>query len=234
MNPLRAASPIQMRILFFDTETNGLPKFRTAVLASDWPAIVQVAWQVWDVPVGKEPALHSAASYLVKPPPSLAWDLGSQAIHLITKEKALAEGTDPAEVWDAFAATLADCVFVVAHNLAFDKAVMDADAVRRGAAPYGWPSLRVPPGIECCTMQSTKAFCRLPTLYPRAEDPYKYPKLSELHSLLFGNKTLLHFHNATVDVDCTVQCFLRLVELKVLPLDDWRFAVRLPLRGGDP
>ena len=216
-----------MRILFFDTETNGLPKFKTSVAPSEWPAVVQVAWQVWDFPsLGEttgtagttgttaDPTLHSAASYYVKPPPSLEWNLGSQAIHLVTKEQALREGVEPEEVWGAFAHVLADVDCIVAHNLAFDKKVVDADAARRGAPPYRWPSL------QCCTMMSTKAYCRLPSMYSRPEDPYKFPKLSELHALLFGNARLLHFHNASVDVDCTVQCFRRLVELKVLRLDD--------------
>jgi DNA polymerase III epsilon subunit-like protein len=234
-----------MRILFFDTETNGLPKFRTAVAPSDWPAIVQVAWQVWDsrpeevataataiaatattaTAATAAFSLLSASSYIVKPSPSLIWNMESQAIHLISKEKALVEGSDPEEVWSAFAEALAGASLVVAHNLAFDKSVVDADASRRGAPPYRWPSL------QCCTMMSTKAFCRLPSLYSRPEDPYKYPKLSELHALLFGNARLIHFHNASVDVDCTVQCFRRLVELKVLPLEEWRLTLRV---GGVP
>jgi len=220
-----------MRILFFDTETNGLPKFKTSVAPSEWPAVVQVAWQVWDFPSATDPVLHSAASYYVKPSPSLEWNLGSQAIHLVTKEQAIREGAEPEEVWGAFAHALADVDCVVAHNLAFDKKVVDADAARRGAPPYRWPSK------ECCTMMSTTAYCRLPSMYsrpedppreagralpsraPLARDPYKFPKLSELHALLFGNARLFHFHNASVDVDCTVQCFRRLVELKVLRLE---------------
>jgi len=207
---------IQMRILFFDTETNGLPKFKTSVAPSEWPAVVQVAWQVWDFPAlgsTADPVLHSAASYYVKPSPTLEWNLGSQAIHLVTKEQALREGAEPEEVWGAFTHALADVDCIVAHNLAFDKKVVDADAARRGAPPYRWPSK------ECCTMMSTKAYCRLPSMYSRPEDPYKFPKLSELHALLFGNARLFHFHNASVDVDCTVQCFRRLVELKVLRLE---------------
>ena len=209
-----------MRILFFDTETNGLPKFKQT--PPEWPAIVQVAWQTWDFPLSGVPVLHSAYSYIVKPSPLLLWDLGSQAIHSITKERALAEGTEPQEIWDAFASELVETNVLVAHNLAFDKSVVDADAIRRAAAPFKWPTL------QCCTMQSTKAYCRLPSLYSRPEDPYKYPKLSELHALLFGNRQLIHFHNASVDVDCTVQCFKRLVELKVLPLEEWRTALRVP------
>lgn len=216
-----------MRVLFFDTETNGLPRYRTSVDAADWPAVVQIAWQVWDF-AAETPVLQSACSYIVKPPASLAWDPGSQAIHTISREQALAEGTEPAEVWAEFAEALRTATVLVAHNLAFDKKVVESDATRRGAAPYHWPP------HECCTMMLSKTFCRLPSMYPRAEDPYKYPKLSELHALLFGNECLIHFHNASVDVDCTVQCFRRLVELNVISLREWRLAVRAPLREGDP
>ena len=218
--------PSEMRVLFFDTETNGLPKGpRGSSNPSDWPAIVQLAWQVWEFPSAspdastggtstKEPSPISAVSYIICPSPELVWDLGSQAFHTISKERATTEGVDAGEALTAFRAALAATPLVVAHNLAFDKPVLDAEIVRRGLPPLSWPSLRG--GRECCTMLESKDFCRLPSMYSRTE--YKYPKLSELHALLFGNQTSIVFHNAANDVEATVQCFRRLVTLGVIPL----------------
>lgn len=199
-----------MRVLFFDTETNGLPTGpRGSSNPHDWPAIVQLAWQVWDFPS----YVHvSSASYILRPSPELVWNLGSQAFHQISKERAVAEGVDPAEALAAFRAVLDSCPFVVAHNLAFDKPVLGAEIQRRGLPPLLWPLGRG--GRECCTMIASKDYCRLPSPYGRGD--YKYPKLSELHALLFGTKTAVAFHNAAEDVEATVQCFLRLVDEGIL------------------
>jgi DNA polymerase-3 subunit alpha/DNA polymerase-3 subunit epsilon len=209
-----------MRILFFDTETNGLPKGpRGSANPHDWPAIVQLAWQVWEF--SDSPRHLYSASYIVRPHPELVWDLGSQGFHRITKDRALSEGDDAAEVLEAFRTALSESSILVAHNLAFDKPVLSAELSRRGFPALAWPT------IECCTMVASKNYCRLPSAYSRTD--YKFPKLSELHALLFGINTPITFHNAANDVEATVQCFRRLVELEVLPLDVWDFALRVPL-----
>jgi len=40
-----------MRVLFLDTETNGLPQNRYApyTMIGVWPSLCQIAWQVWDM-----------------------------------------------------------------------------------------------------------------------------------------------------------------------------------------
>lgn len=207
-----------MRILFFDTETNGLPKGpRGSTNPHDWPAIVQLAWQTWEF--DEAPRQRTSVSYILRPSPELVWDLGSQAFHQITKERALAEGVEPTEALAAFRAALAECAVVIAHNLAFDKPVLSSEISLRGLSALPWPS------IECCTMMASKDYCRLPSAYSRTE--HKFPKLSELHALLFGTNTPIVFHNAANDVEATVACFRRLVALGVIPLDVWEFALRV-------
>ena len=206
-----------MRILFFDTETNGLPRQKNSTVATDWPPVVQLAWQVWDA-AADPPVCISNISHIVKPDPSLVWDLGSQVFHTISKERALSEGAEPDKVFAAFRTALESSTVVVAHNIAFDKPVLSMEAIRRGYPPLSWSAQ------ECCTMMASREFCRLPSMYSRPSDPYKYPKLSELHAILFGNNSGIVFHDAAADVDCTVRCFFRLVELAVIPLDALRVA----------
>jgi DNA polymerase-3 subunit epsilon len=216
-----------MRILFFDTETNGLPKGpRGSSVPEDWPSIVQIAWQVWDCDYPKEPVLASSVSHILRPSVDVVWDLGSQGFHQITKERALGEGVDPLVALDAFRTVLAESQIVVAHNLAFDKSVVTFEGVRRRLPPLSWPRLRG--GQDCCTMEMSTQFCRLPSRYSRTD--YKFPKLSELHALLFGNQTSIVFHNAANDVEATVRCFWRLVALDVIPLETWAILLRV----GDP
>jgi hypothetical protein len=77
-----------MRILFLDTETNGLPKNRYApyTMTEAWPTLVQIAWQVVDFPADPtiKPAPLYVSSFLVKPEAGMVWSTEAEAIHKIT------------------------------------------------------------------------------------------------------------------------------------------------------
>jgi DNA polymerase III epsilon subunit-like protein len=83
-------------IIFFDTETTGLPKNRNsnALESKDnWPDIVSVAWAVYE----HNGTLVKKGYSIVKPD---GWiiEQGSINVHGITEEKAYAEGRDLYEV----------------------------------------------------------------------------------------------------------------------------------------
>jgi len=211
-----------MRILFFDTETNGLPPRDRSTLISDvdkWPHIVQLAWQYWDF-TDSEPVCLSSRCEIIKPSETLEWNEESAAIHNISKTQALATGIPANELFAAFVETATNANIIVAHNLAFDRSILKAAIVRENpsASFLWWPS------HDYCTMENTKALCKLPSKskFPKASDPYKWPTLGELHTFLFGNNDGFKFHSADADVDCMVKCFLELVKRKHVPIDTWR------------
>jgi hypothetical protein len=70
-------------------------------------------------------------------------------------------------------------------------------------------------------MKESKDFCKLPSTSSHHND-YKYPKLSELYTLLFGSTDTITFHNADHDVDATQTCFYELVRRRVLRRPDDR------------
>ena len=107
-----------MRILFFDTETNGLPK-RPATTAADYPSIVQLAWQLWDSNKTTQ-ALISKHSHIIKPPLLTVWNLESQEFHKITHQQALDEGKHCSDVFHLLRDDLLLTDLIVAHNLSFD------------------------------------------------------------------------------------------------------------------
>ena len=92
-----------MKLLFFDTETNGLPLKRNASfkLVENWPRIIQSAWQVWDV--SGDPQMCNVTESIIQPDIELVWDAGSAAIHGISKERALREGLPGSQVFADFA-----------------------------------------------------------------------------------------------------------------------------------
>ena len=207
-----------MRILFFDTETNGLPKNRYAAISNleNWPRIIQIAWQVWDLSE-KDFTRHTQMCYLVKPGEDIKWDEGSAKIHGISQQTATEKGVPGNDVFKEFAETARSCDLVVAHNIGFDKPIVIAECFRT----YKHTDVSWWPRNEYCTCDNTTALCKLPSKFPKPTDPYKKPRLSELHTYLFGNPGDYDAHSADGDVQSLVNCFQELLRLRVLPVADW-------------
>ena len=207
-----------MRIFFFDTETNGLPSVRNARpdAVDVWPVVVQIAWTVAEWDEGRDPEqepgrgpgqgfrILESASHIIRPDPEMKWSEESARIHGVSRERALAEGVSGVAVFGTVNALLGSVDCVVAHNLGFDKPVLTCELLRHGFCPAF-------PALSYCTMDKTKGLCKLPTPFSRPSDPYKFPKLSELYTYLFGSVDGIAFHAADVDVECLVRCFRELV-----------------------
>ena len=214
-----------MRIIVLDTETNGLPANRYISYTNTkvWPAIVQVAWEVWDIRFdgAAEPMQLRKTSLLVKPPTDLVWNEESAAIHGISRETAEAKGVPARDALLLLAADCRECDLAVIHNLAFDKNILWSAAHRLEepelAAPIWWPK------HELCTMLGTAAICKIPSTAKKANpaDPYKWPRLDELWAYLFPETPAPQgLHDAGVDVGVLVRCFLELHRRRVLALPD--------------
>jgi len=218
----------QMRILYFDTETNGLPKDRKALTRDThaWPHVVQIAWQVYEYTEStSDPVLISRVDYILQPDTSLTeWNAESAAIHGISRAMAEERGRPGVSVLAEFMGAAKDAHVLVAHNMAFDKPVLRAAYYRINPDEkfLWWPAL------EYCTMENTKSICKLPSKYSKPHDPYKYPRLSELHTHLFGDDgTVFAYHNASADVDCLVKCTHELIRRRLVPFDVWERAFRV-------
>ncbi len=182
--------------LFFDTETTGLPRDYKAPISEldNWPRLVQIAWLQYN---------HSgekllSRNYVIKPQGFIIPEQSSR-IHGITNEMAVNEGYDLKKVLREFSEILNKSKILVAHNISFDEKVVGAELLRNNIQSN---LLKIP---KICTMKSSTDFCRIPSRYRR----YKWPNLSELHSVLF-NKPLLNGHDAMVDTTACAECFFEL------------------------
>jgi DNA polymerase III epsilon subunit-like protein len=196
--------------LFLDTETTGLPLSwdAPASAVSNWPRLVQLAWELHD-PGGRP---LGAESHLVRPG-GFSIPLTAEKIHGISTERAAREGRGLDEVLDAFAAAIEGARAVVSHNLRFDRNVVEAELHRRGRrSPFEGKTL-------VCTMLSSTEFCRLP-----GKRGFKWPTLAELHLALFGN-ALREAHDAAVDVSTCSKCFFELEK---------RGVIRVPFSAAPP
>lgn len=190
--------------LFFDTETNGLPRSYDAPpsTTSDWPRIVTLAWLVAGAD-GKELRSEHA---LVKPD---GWSISAEttAVHGITTERARAEGVPVERVIKRFAVPVWQCGAMIAHNFNFDHGVVGSEFLRAGLADP------IAPKMSLCTMLSTVDVVRLPG---KRAGSFKWPRLAELHRFLFDVDPPDQ-HDALGDVRSTAKCFFELRRRDLLP-----------------
>lgn len=217
----------RMRILFFDTETNGLPTDRYALTTDveKWPRIIQIAWQLWEFDSAESSGTRLCAeSHIIRPPEDLVWNTESEGIHKISKARALSDGVPGDRVLAAFRTAASQAHVLSAHNMAFDKPVLRATYYRADPAERfsWWPS------VDYCSMENTKMMCKLPSKYAKPHDPYKNPRLAELYKHLYGSEANVEFHSAAGDVECLVLCFLELWRLRRVPVDVWLRNFRVP------
>lgn len=114
-------------ILFFDTETTGLPKNWKAPVTdlNNWPRMVQLAWIVYDNDGNK----LKDGNYIIKP---VGYVIPSNvtAIHGISNEMAIDKGVELKTVLDNFTFDLKQTKYIVAHNLSFDEKIVGAEFLR--------------------------------------------------------------------------------------------------------
>ncbi|HOZ61867.1 MAG TPA: RDD family protein [Smithellaceae bacterium] len=182
-------------VLFFDTETTGLPENWKAPVSNvnNWPRMVQLAWLLYD----ENGNLLNSGNHIIKPEGYLI-PLESSRIHGISSQKALHEGSDLQNVLIEFANLIKGSNFLVAHNMSFDEKIIGAEFIRKGISSELFAKRRI------CTMESTTRFCAIPSNYG-----FKWPKLSELHYKIFGTG-LEDAHDASIDVSVTAKCFWEL------------------------
>ena len=189
--------------LVIDCETTGLPRNWNAPKSdvANWPRIVQLAWAMFE----SDGRQLDARAFVVKPEGFTIPDEATR-VHKITQARALAEGVALCEALDAFAKAAATAKVIVAHNLAYDESVIGAEFVRaKRADPFARKTL-------VCTMKVSTELCAIPS-----SKGFKWPKLPELYTRLFG-QPCEERHEAAYDVAVCAKCYFELVKLGVIKL----------------
>lgn len=187
-----------MSILFFDTETTGIPINHNAPIANidNWPRIVQLAWIVCD----NNRKIISRNNYVVKP---MGFTIPESAveIHGINMEYAEKAGKPIHHIIKEFSKAVNSVDIIVGHNIDFDINVTGCEMYRLGITGI----LEKKPNI--CTMKSSIEYCLFDTEYGS-----RYPKLQELHTKLFSFP-FENAHDAFSDIKATFNCFWKLIDL---------------------
>lgn len=208
-----ALNNARRRILYFDTETTGLPfkpadpeRYGRTHNANGYPRLVQLGWILTD---GNDRVL-SEHSCLVRPEGFTIPD-ESSFLHGITTERASTEGAPLLDVLHLFSEDVLQADVLVGHNIDYDVRVVEGELRRKNQTA----ALEKLSGMSVIdTMKTTVEFCAIPFPegQPRKYDTgcdYKYPKLRELHFKLFGTE-FENAHDALADIRATRKCFVEL------------------------
>ncbi len=178
-------------IQIFDTETTGLPRNWKAPMSDveNWPRVIQLAYLVFD------DNGHEVTEYneLIKPD---GWVMPTEKFWIdngFSQEESMTKGVPIHQALDKFLTEYNRCRVLVAHNISFDHKVLGAELIRANMKA-GCKNRQI------CTMKESTDLCKIPGPYG-----YKWPKLEELHSYLFG-QTFDNTHDALADVRATARC----------------------------
>lgn len=196
-----------MTILFFDTETTGFLDDRLPVDHEAQPYIVQLAAQLCE----DDGAAIAGFYFIVNP--GVEIPERAAAVHGITTARAIQFGVEPEFALFAFEALYRRADLVCAHNIKFDKGILEVAISRH----YGKTMpLRKP---LFCTMEAASPIVNLPpTKRMRAAgfDKPKPPKLEECIRHFF-NEGLDGAHDAMVDVIACRRVYLHLKSIEREP-----------------
>ena len=190
-------------LLFFDTETTGLPRsWRAPVEDLDnWPRMVELAWLQYDE-FGQAVEERSA---IIRPDGFTVPDDAAR-VHGITTEVAIADGEPLDVVLSAFAAAVDRSGALIAHNIDFDDKIVGAEFLRTGVANAFFGCERF------CTMKATTTLCGIPGRYG-----FKWPTLAELYQHVFG-RPFHDAHRAGPDVQACADCFFEIRRRRLIAL----------------
>lgn len=189
--------------LFLDTETTGLPQKRNADPKDfdNWPYVVEIAWLLTD-----ESGLQvSGGRYIVKQ--NVKIPQAAINVHHITNADMNSKGVSPKKVYKEFIEDVANCEYIIGHNLDFDLPIIQCELYRNGF------DVSLYEKKQFCTMKAGKDFCYAFDANGRP----KNPKLVELFSSLYFNVSSLPIkgtHSALADTLMTYRCFMRMLEQK--------------------
>lgn len=195
-------------ILFFDTETTGFFQDRLPIDHPDQPYIVQLAAELVD----DEGAPVAGFSFIVDPGiGEISIPERASTVHGITDERAARFGVSAEFALSAFTHLYQRADLVCAHNIKFDRGVIEAAISRhyRKVMPLRKALF--------CTMEAATPILNLPPterMKAVGFDKTKPPKLEECIRYFF-NEELDGAHDAMVDVRACRRVYFHLKSLEV-------------------
>ena len=192
-----------MITLIYDTETTDRHDYNAPYLSDNHPDIVQLAAILRD----EDGRIMSSMDVLLRKERKI--QPGAQAVHHITDEMCEQFGVWPENALFVFSNMLGQAQVAVAHNISFDKQMVDVALHRHDPElKLDWSQV-----IRHDTMKASTGICKLPN--PKGSG-YKWPKLGEVYEFFFQEK-IDGAHDAMVDVTACARVYDELLRLNAFP-----------------
>ena len=209
-----------MLILVFDTETTGLPE--TRIINPDtlhlWPHILQFSYVIYDTDSNEIIKIDDS---IVKVKKEILISDESTKIHGITKKVSDRKGLELTNILQKFFYDLQTVDILVGHNISFDINMIKIELLRfiysfdmninydqkKMYRQYLYYLTNYKNVV--CTVKESVDVCCLKAFDKFGKEYFKYPKLIELHQVLFGSSPN-NLHNAFNDIMVTLRCFMKL------------------------
>lgn len=202
-------------ILFYDTESTGIPHFKLPSDDVTQPHIVEICglrYSEFGELVGK-------VSLIVKPE---GWEIPQETveIHGITQACAMEKGSPEVFVLAAFMALYDGCALRVAHNRNFDDRIARI-ALLRYASKAQADDFKALPGE--CTAMLARPLCKLPATdamkKTNFKNSFKTPTLSEALLFLTGS-WIVHAHTAEADAQACARVYFAAKGIRMVDFPD--------------
>jgi len=184
-------------ILFYDTETNGLPQWGLPSEDPSQPYVTQLAAELCDEHNGN---VIATMDVLIKPD---GWTIPDELAALtgITTERAMAEGIDRRDAIGQFTDMWKRAAMRAGHNESFDARMLRIEYFREIDHDDPFHDTWKSAPAFCTQGKSTKIINLPPTakMLAAGRKHAKSPNLAEAYEFFTGSK-LEGAHNANVDV----------------------------------
>lgn len=198
-----------MTILFFDTETTGLPKDKLPADHMLQPYIVQLAAQLCE----DDGTEISGFTLIVDPGIDAGVKIpeSASAIHGITEDRAKRFGVRARDAMWLFESFLRRCDLLVAHNLKFDKAIIETALSRHHAR-----EIRLLSVSRYCTMEKAAPVVNIPPTERMLAAGFNGPKSPKLEECIkhFFDEDMSGAHDAQIDLMACRRVYFHLKSLE--------------------
>jgi DNA polymerase-3 subunit epsilon len=187
------------KIVFFDTETTGLPNWKTRSDDPSQPHLVQLSAIQCDLETEK---ILNEFDVIVKPD---GWEIPEEVskIHGITQEIAIEKGIPEVEAVQMLLTLTSDSLRC-AHNRTFDQRIIRIALKRYPDFNEKYIAIWSGKDDFFCTMLKAKPIMRM---LPRNKYGFKSPKLEEAYKYFCGKELGDQAHNSKFDTQACMEVY---------------------------
>ena len=208
-------------VLVFDVETNGLLPY---VKASDptpplesLPHILQLSFIIYNT---KQQKITKIANHYIRVKDDISISDEITALTGIDRKTIHEKGSPISHVLKEFYEAYMNCNCVVAHNIDFDRKMINLEIARNWEAMEGMGCVSIKKVFDdefqkhhqidnFCTMRYSRGICKIVRISKKGEKYYKNPRLVELYEHLF-HSIPENLHDSMVDTYACLQCFAKM------------------------